>query len=177
MSRVGKSIITLPSGVTVSVNDGIVAVKGPKGELKQPLVHGIGIQVDGFTLQVTRPDELRQSRASHGLIRALLNNMVVGVSTGFERKLEVIGVGYRADVQGAKLVLNLGYSHLVEYQVPNGVSVSVDKQNVISITGIDKQQVGQVAADVRAFRRPDSYKGKGVRYSGEYVRIKTGKSA
>jgi large subunit ribosomal protein L6 len=177
MSRVGKSVITLPSGVAISVNDGVVVVKGPKGELKQPLIHGIGLEVDGTSVQVTRPNELRQTRASHGLVRALINNMVVGVSAGFERKLEVIGVGYRADVQGAKLVLNLGYSHLVEYEVPSGVSVSVDKQNVISITGIDKQRVGQVAADVRAFRPPDSYKGKGVRYSGEYVRIKTGKSA
>ena len=177
MSRVGKNPITLPSGVSVSVKADTVAVKGPKGELTQSLVHGITVDVDGGTVQVNRPDESRQSRASHGLIRSLVNNMVVGVSTGFEKKLEVIGVGYRADVKGSKLVLNLGYSHLVEYDIPKGVSVEVDKQNVISIKGVDKQQVGQVAADVRAFRSPDSYKGKGVRYTGEYVRIKTGKSA
>ena len=177
MSRVGKNPVAIPSGVTVTVSDGAVTVKGPKGELKQSLVHGITASVEDGRVVFGRPDESKQSRSSHGLIRSLVNNMVTGVSKGFEKKLEVIGVGYRADVKGSKLVMNLGYSHPIEYDIPKGVAVSVDKQNVISIQGIDKQQVGQVAAEVRAFRRPDSYKGKGVRYQGEYIRLKTGKSA
>jgi large subunit ribosomal protein L6 len=177
MSRVGKNPIALPSGVTVSVSGNSVKVKGPKGELSQELVHDITVAVEDGNVVVSRPDESRQSRASHGLIRSLVNNMVTGVSQGFEKKLEVIGVGYRADVKGPKLVMNLGYSHLIEYDIPTDIAVSVDKQNVISIQGIDKQQVGQVAAEVRAFRSPDSYKGKGVRYQGEYIRLKTGKSA
>ncbi len=177
MSRVGKNPVVIPNGVTVTIADGTVSVKGPKGELKQPLVHGITASVEDGALLVARPDESKQSRSSHGLVRALVKNMVTGVSTGFERKLEIVGVGYRAEVKGSQLVMNLGYSHPIEYDIPKGVAVAVDKQNVISIQGIDKQQVGQVAAEVRAFRSPDSYKGKGVRYQGEYIRIKTGKSA
>ncbi len=177
MSRVGKNPITIPSGVTVSVDSSVVKVKGPKGELNQELVHDITVAVEGDSVVVSRSNDSRQSRASHGLIRSLVNNMVTGVSKGFEKKLEVIGVGYRADVKGPRLVMNLGYSHLIEYDIPKGIAVSVDKQNVISIQGIDKQRVGQVAAEVRAFRSPDSYKGKGVRYQGEYIRLKTGKSA
>lgn len=177
MSRVGKNPVSIPSGVTVTVADGSVKVKGPKGELSQALVHGITAAVEDGSVVLSRPDESKQSRASHGLVRALVNNMVTGVSQGFEKKLEVIGVGYRADVKGSQLVMNLGYSHPINYDIPKGVAVAVDKQNVITIQGIDKQQVGQVAAEVRAFRSPDSYKGKGVRYQGEYIRLKTGKSA
>jgi len=177
MSRVGKNPVSIPSGVTVTVADGAVKVKGPKGELSQALVHGITAAVEDGSVVFSRPDESKQSRASHGLVRALVNNMVTGVSQGFEKKLEVIGVGYRADVKGSQLVMNLGYSHPINYDIPKGVAVDVDKQNVITIQGIDKQQVGQVAAEVRAFRSPDSYKGKGVRYQGEYIRLKTGKSA
>ena len=177
MSRVGKNPVAIPSGVTVTVADGAVKVKGPKGELSQALVHGITAAVEDGSVVLSRPDESKQSRASHGLVRALVNNMVTGVSQGFEKKLEVIGVGYRADVKGSQLVMNLGYSHPINYDIPKGVAVAVDKQNVITIQGIDKQQVGQVAAEVRAFRSPDSYKGKGVRYQGEYIRLKTGKSA
>jgi large subunit ribosomal protein L6 len=177
MSRVGKNPIAIPSGVTVTVQGESVTVKGPKGELSQALVHGITAAVADGQVVVSRPNDSKQSRASHGLVRALVNNMVTGVSQGFERKLEVIGVGYRADVKGSQLVMNLGYSHPINYDIPNGVAVSVDKQNVITIQGIDKQRVGQVAAEVRAFRSPDSYKGKGVRYQGEYIRLKTGKSA
>jgi large subunit ribosomal protein L6 len=177
MSRVGKNPIAIPSGVTVTVQGESVTVKGPKGELSQALVHGITAAVADGQVVVSRPNDSKQSRASHGLVRALVNNMVTGVSQGFERKLEVIGVGYRADVKGTQLVMNLGYSHSINYDIPSGVAVSVDKQNVITIQGIDKQRVGQVAAEVRAFRSPDSYKGKGVRYQGEYIRLKTGKSA
>jgi large subunit ribosomal protein L6 len=177
MSRVGKNPIAIPSGVTVTVQGESVTVKGPKGELSQALVHGITASVADGQVVVSRPNDSKQSRASHGLVRALVNNMVTGVSQGFERKLEVIGVGYRADVKGTQLVMNLGYSHSINYDIPSGVAVSVDKQNVITIQGIDKQRVGQVAAEVRAFRSPDSYKGKGVRYQGEYIRLKTGKSA
>jgi large subunit ribosomal protein L6 len=177
MSRVGKNPIAIPSGVTVTVQGESVTVKGPKGELSQALVHGITASVADGQVVVSRPNDSKQSRASHGLVRALVNNMVTGVSQGFERKLEVIGVGYRADVKGSQLVMNLGYSHSINYDIPSGVAVSVDKQNVITIQGIDKQRVGQVAAEVRAFRSPDSYKGKGVRYQGEYIRLKTGKSA
>jgi large subunit ribosomal protein L6 len=177
MSRVGKNPIAIPSGVIVTVQGESVTVKGPKGELSQALVHGITAAVADGQVVVSRPNDSKQSRASHGLVRALVNNMVTGVSQGFERKLEVIGVGYRADVKGSQLVMNLGYSHSINYDIPSGVAVSVDKQNVITIQGIDKQRVGQVAAEVRAFRSPDSYKGKGVRYQGEYIRLKTGKSA
>ena len=177
MSRVGKNPIAIPSGVTVTVQGDSVTVKGPKGELSQALVHGVTAAVADGQVVVSRPNDSKQSRASHGLVRALVNNMVTGVSQGFERKLEVIGVGYRADVKGSQLVMNLGYSHSINYDIPSGVAVSVDKQNVITIQGIDKQRVGQVAAEVRAFRSPDSYKGKGVRYQGEYIRLKTGKSA
>jgi len=177
MSRVGKQPISLPKGVTVSVADGQVKVKGPKGELTQSLVSRVSVSVDGETVQVNRADESRPSRANHGLMRALVANMVLGVDKGFEKKLEVIGVGYRADVKGTNLVMNLGYSHLINYAIPDGIKVEVDKQNVITVQGIDKQKVGQVAAEIRGFRKPDSYKGKGVRYVGEYIRIKAGKSA
>lgn len=177
MSRVGKNPINLPSGVQLSVSDGVVTVKGPKGQLNQNLCHGIQVEVDGQTVQVVRPDESRQSRASHGLVRALVNNMVTGVSTGFEKKLEIIGVGYRAEVKGSQLLMNLGYSHQVVYDIPQGVSVVLEKQNSLTVQGVDKQKVGQAAAEIRAFRSPDAYKGKGVRYVGEYIRIKAGKSA
>jgi len=177
MSRVGKQPISLPKGVTVTVADGQVQVKGPKGALTQSIVDRVGVAVDGETVNVTRDDESRPSRANHGLMRALVANMVQGVDKGFEKKLEVIGVGYRADVKGKNLVMNLGYSHLIDFPIPDGISIDVDKQNVITVQGIDKQQVGQVAAEIRGFRKPDHYKGKGVRYVGEYIRIKAGKSA
>ncbi len=177
MSRVGKLPVELPAGVTVTVGDDGVTVKGPKGQLKQVMVAQVDVEIEGQSLQVTRRSEARQARANHGLMRSLVANMVTGVTSGFEKKLEVIGVGYRADVRGKNLVMNLGYSHPIEYGIPTGIDIAVDKANVISIGGIDKQQVGQVAAEIRAFRRPDAYKGKGVRYVGERVRLKAGKSA
>jgi large subunit ribosomal protein L6 len=177
MSRVGKQPVAVPSGVTVSVSGGSVAVKGPKGELHQVLPSLVAANVDAGLLVVTRDDESRQARANHGLARALLRNMVVGVTQGFEKKLEVQGVGFRAEVKGRTLVMNLGYSHPIEFAIPAGIQISVDKNTNLSVQGIDRQVVGQVAAEIRGYRVPDHYKGKGVRYSGETVRIKAGKSA
>jgi large subunit ribosomal protein L6 len=177
MSRIGRRIIALPSGVDLTVDAGTVRVKGPKGELTGALPAHTSLQIDGRSVLVERDSDLRQARANHGLARALVNNMVVGVSKGFEKQLEVIGVGYRAEVKGNALVLNLGYSHPIEFAVPAGISIAVDKANKITVAGIDRQQVGQVSAVIRSFRKPDHYKGKGVRYVNEYVRIKAGKSA
>ena len=177
MSRIGKQPISIPSGVTVDVKDGIVSVKGPKGNLSQAIVAYVGVSVEGSEVICTRQDDSKPSRANHGLIRSLVANMVEGVSKGFEKKLSVLGVGYRADVKGQTLVLNLGYSHPIEFAIPSGINVEVDKANNIIIAGIDKQQVGQVAAVIRGYRTPDHYKGKGVRYFDEQVRIKSGKSA
>jgi large subunit ribosomal protein L6 len=177
MSRVGNLPIPVPSGVTIEVAAGAVNVKGPKGNLSQALVDHVSINVADGQVVVSRANDSRPSRANHGLMRSLVNNMVTGVSRGFEKKLSVVGIGYRAEVRGKNLVLNLGYSHPVEYAIPSGIAIDVDKQNVITVAGIDKQQVGQVAADIRSWRKPDAYKGKGVRYVGERVRIKAGKSA
>lgn len=177
MSRIGKLPIALPKGVTVDVKDAEVEVKGPKGALTQSLVDSVSVEVADDQLVVHRSDDARQSRANHGLMRSLLNNMVTGVSQGFKKELEIIGVGYRAAVKGKTLEMNLGYSHPVNYAIPEGIKIEVDKQGVISIEGTDKQQVGQVAAEIRAWRKPDSYKGKGVRYKGEHVSLKAGKSA
>ena len=177
MSRVGNALIEVPAGVTIQVNDQSVNVSGPNGKLETPLVSHVNVKVEDGVVTVVRDSDLPQARSNHGLIRALVNNMVVGVTKGFEKQLQVLGVGYRADVRGSKLVMQLGYSHNIEYAIPDGISVDVDKANVITVKGIDKQQVGQVAAEIRNFRKPDHYKGKGVRYMGEYVRIKAGKSA
>jgi large subunit ribosomal protein L6 len=177
MSRIGNKPVAVPSGVTVSESGGVLTVKGPKGQLTQHIVDGISFDIGDGTVKVNRADDRRQYRANHGLMRALLNNMVTGVSAGFERKLEIIGVGYKAAVQGNKAVFNLGYSHPVDFPFPDGVSISVDKNTLVTVSGIDKEKVGQAAAEIRGFRPPDSYKGKGVRYQGEYVRLKAGKTA
>lgn len=177
MSRIGNQPLELPAGVTAELSGNEVRVKGPKGQLTQALVPSVSIQIDGNTVTVARAGNGKQARAYHGLMRSLLGNMVEGVTQGFEKKLEILGVGYRADVRGQNLVLNLGYSHPVEYPIPTGIEITVDKSTKLSVKGIDKQQVGQVAADIRAFRRPDSYKGKGVRYEGEHISLKAGKSA
>jgi large subunit ribosomal protein L6 len=177
MSRIGNKPVAVPSGVTVSEGGGVLTVKGPKGQLTQNIVDGISFDIGDGTVKVNRSDDRRKYRANHGLMRALLNNMVTGVSAGFERKLEIIGVGYKASVQGNKAVFNLGYSHPVDFPFPDGVSISVDKNTLVTVSGIDKEKVGQAAAEIRGFRPPDSYKGKGVRYQGEYVRLKAGKTA
>ena len=177
MSRVGNAPISLPSSVTVSVESDVVTVKGPKGELSTKLVSLVSVGQEDGTVVLSRADDTRPAKANHGLMRSLVANMVEGVDKGFEKSLEVIGVGYRANVRGSKLVMQLGYSHLVEFQIPNDIKIEATKDNKIKISGIDKQRVGQIAADIRSKRPPDHYKGKGIRYVGEYVRIKQGKTA
>lgn len=177
MSRIGKLPIQIPSGVTVSVQPTAVEVKGPKGRLAADLVRLVDVAVADGQVIVNRANDSQQARANHGLMRSLVNNMVTGVSTGFEKRLEVNGVGYRAEVRGKQLVMQLGFSHPVEYPIPEGIEIAVEKNTKVSVRGADKQKVGQVAAVIRGFRPPDHYKGKGVRYEGEYVRLKAGKSA
>jgi len=175
MSRIGKQSISLPSGVAVTTSDSEVTVNGPKGRLNIELLPGIRLVQGDHQITVERKNDEALSRARHGLTRALLANMVKGVSQGYERKLEIHGVGYRVQVQGSDLKFNLGFSHDVVYKVPEGVSVSAD-QNVITVSGIDKQKVGQVAAEIRALRKPEPYKGKGIRYVDEQILRKSGKS-
>ena len=177
MSRIGKSPIPVPSGVDITVTGNHITVKGPKGTLERALPGDVTIGREGDTLVVTRPNDERQSRALHGLARSLLNNMVVGVTDGFTKELEIIGVGYRATAAGpGTLDLALGFSHPVQVKAPEGVTFEVPAPNRISVKGIDKELVGQVAADIRAIRKPEPYKGKGVRYQGEYVARKAGKT-
>ncbi|HZJ28022.1 MAG TPA: 50S ribosomal protein L6 [Acidimicrobiia bacterium] len=178
MSRIGKQPITLPSGVEVTISDQRVAVKGPKGELELVAPETITVAKEGDVVVVTRPDDERRSRALHGLTRSLVNNMVLGVSEGFSRELEIVGVGYRAIAQGAnKLELQVGFSHTVPFEAPAGITFELPSQNRIIIRGADKQQVGQVAANIRKVRKPEPYKGKGIRYADERVLRKSGKSA
>jgi large subunit ribosomal protein L6 len=178
MSRVGRSPIPVPSGVDVTIGAGTVSVKGPKGTLSRTVVEPITIRQEEDTLFVERPDDLRASRSRHGLMRALVNNMVVGVTTGFTRELEIIGVGYRATAAGPnKLDLALGFSHPVSFEAPEGITFEVPSPTRIIISGIDKEIVGQVAANIRKIRKPEPYKGKGIRYAGERVIRKAGKAA
>lgn len=175
MSRVGKLPIAIPSGVTITVDDSEITVKGTKGELKQFTMPGVTVKQEGDELVVTRVNDEPKIRAKHGLMRALLQNMVTGVSEGFSRKLEINGVGYRVAQQGTDLKLNIGLSHDVIYHVPAGVTTAVE-QNTITVSGISKQQVGQVAAEIRALKKPEPYKGKGIKYAGERIIRKSGKS-
>jgi large subunit ribosomal protein L6 len=177
MSRIGKQPITLPAGVEVAIDGLTVKVKGPKGELTQVLPGFVTIRQEGDQVLVERVDDSRQAYSYHGLSRTLINNMVVGVSEGFFKKLEIIGVGYRAALKGNDIELQLGYSHPVLVKAPAGISFEVPAPTQITVNGIDKQQVGQVAADIRKWRKPEPYKGKGIRYEGEYVRRKLGKAA
>ncbi|MDH3706235.1 MAG: 50S ribosomal protein L6 [Acidimicrobiia bacterium] len=178
MSRVGQTPVSLPSGVEVSISGSSVEVKGPKGTLSRELPGGLTVRQDDDQLVVERPDDERETRALHGLGRSLVNNMVIGVSEGFTKELEIVGVGYRANAKGSdKLELMLGFSHPVEVTAPEGVTFDVPQQTQIIVSGIDKQQVGQVAADIRAIRKPEPYKGKGVRYAGEHIIRKAGKAA
>ena len=177
MSRIGKLPISVPGGLTITVDDGnTVTVKGPKGTLTEKISPDMMIEQDNGVLHVKRPSDDKQHRALHGLTRSLIHNMVVGVTEGFAKNLEIEGVGYRAQLQGSKLVLNMGYSHPVEFEAPEGISFEVPAPNRITVKGISKQQVGQMAADIRAVREPEPYKGKGIRYAGEYVRRKEGKT-
>jgi large subunit ribosomal protein L6 len=177
MSRIGKKPIPLPTGVSVDKVEGTVRVKGPKGTLSEPIPEMISLEVRDGAVVLERPDDAKQTRAYHGLARALVANMVRGVVEPFARELEIQGVGYRAEVSGGKLNLLLGFSHPVVIPVPEGLSVSVDRNVVVKIEGIDRQRVGQFAADLRRLRPPEPYKGKGIRYVGETVRRKAGKAA
>ncbi len=177
MSRKGRQPIVLPKGVEVKLQGQSITVKGPKGTLSQALISGVSIQVEPGQVLVNVENESREMSKFHGLYRALVNNMVVGTTTGFEKKLEMQGVGYRAAVQGNLLDLQLGFSHPTKLPIPKEIAVKVDKNTLISITGICKQTVGQFAAQVRAMRPPEPYQGKGIRYDGEYVRRKAGKAA
>lgn len=176
MSRIGNKPVILPEGVTVTQNGNDVTVKGPKGELTRAFVPNIKMNIEGNEVVFTRPNDEKENRALHGTMRANFNNMVVGVSQGFEKALELIGVGYRAQLQGKKLVLNVGYSHPVEMDAPEGVTVEVPSNTQVIVKGSDKEKVGEFAANIRGVRPPEPYKGKGIRYVGEYVRRKEGKT-
>jgi large subunit ribosomal protein L6 len=175
MSRVGRKLITVPKGVTVTVGKTNIGVKGPKGELKRDVPEGVTVALNGAELTVTRADDSGDNRAKHGMMRALLANMVKGVTDGFERKLEINGVGYRADVAGQKLNMALGFSHPVTFELPKGIAAKVDK-NVVILSGIDKEQLGETASKIRAIRPPEPYKGKGIKYLEEVIKRKVGKT-
>ncbi|ATH94062.1 50S ribosomal protein L6 [Bacillus glycinifermentans] len=177
MSRVGKKLLEIPSGVTVTLNNNTVTVKGPKGELTRTFHPDMNIKIEDNVLTVERPSDNKEHRALHGTTRSIIGNMVEGVSKGFERGLELVGVGYRASKSGNKLVLNVGYSHPVEIVPENGIEIEVPSQTKIVVKGTDKERVGATAANIRAVRSPEPYKGKGIRYEGEMVRRKEGKSA
>ena len=177
MSRIGRMPIALPAGVTVDIaENNKVTVKGPKGTLERVLPAEMEIKLDGTTVTVSRPNDLNKMKSLHGLTRTLIHNMVVGVTEGYEKKLEVNGVGYRAQKNGKTLVLSLGYSHPVEMTDPEGIEVAVDGQNLIIVKGIDKEKVGQYAAEIRSKREPEPYKGKGIKYVDEVIRRKVGKT-
>ena len=177
MSRVGRLPIAIPAGVTVSVTaDKVVSVKGPKGELVKAMHKDINIAVENNEVIVTRPSDIKEHRALHGLTRALINNMVIGVNEGFVKTLELVGVGYRAQLQGSKLVMNLGFSHPVEIQALDGITFEIPAATKVVIKGIDKQVVGAQAADIRRWRKPEPYKGKGIKFEGEVIRRKEGKT-
>jgi large subunit ribosomal protein L6 len=177
MSRIGKYPITVPAGVTVEVEDDVVTVAGPKGTLTHTLVGGIAVErAETGDLQVVRPDDERRSKSLHGLTRTLVANMVTGVTAGFEKKLEIVGVGYRVQAKGQALEFALGYSHSITVEPPAGISFAVESPTKFSVSGIDKQQVGEIAANIRKLRKPEPYKGKGIRYAGEQVRRKAGKA-
>ena len=178
MSRIGKTPIEIKSGVEVVVNADSVEIKGPKGALAQSIPEGIEVQKEEETIIVKRDNDLRETKALHGLVRSLLNNMVHGVTEGYQKQLELVGVGYRAQSKGNNaLELQLGFSHPVKYSAPDGITLEVPSQTEINISGINKQVVGQVAADIRALKKPEPYKGKGIRYVGEHIIRKAGKTA
>ena len=176
MSRIGKMPVTIPAGVDVTIDGSTVSVKGPKGELTRSFQPSMTITREGEQIIVTRPDDTRESKSYHGLTRTLIHNMVEGVSTGFTKKLQLVGVGYRAALKGKDLEMQLGYSHPVTVVAPEGITFEVPSQTEIVVTGPSKEQVGQVAANIRKWRKPEPYKGKGIRYEGEVVRRKVGKA-
>ena len=177
MSRIGKLPVAVPAGVTVSTGANEIKVKGPKGELSQKLATGVKLVHEAGAVAVVRENDERQSRSNHGLTRALLANMVTGVTKGYERRLTILGVGFKGEIKGKSLVLALGYSHPVEFPFPPGITIEVDKQTTLVIKGADRQVVGETAAKLRSLRSPDSYKGKGIRNEGEHIKLKAGKTA
>jgi len=176
MSRIGKMPVALPAGVKVTINDGLLSVEGPKGKLTQEVRKEVAFDIQKEEIIVTRKDESKASRSYHGLYRQLLSNMILGVTKGFSKTLIVNGVGYRAEVKGNLLILNLGYSNIIEFVIPEGITISVEGQNKVTVSAIDKQLVGQTAAEIRSLRVPEPYKGKGVKYENEVIRRKVGKS-
>ncbi len=177
MSRIGRMPIAIPAGVTFDVTpDNVVTVKGPKGTLEKAMHKNMNISVEDGQISVTRPNDEKENRSLHGLTRTLVNNMVIGVSEGYHKTLELVGVGYRAQMQGKKLVLNLGFSHPVEFDAIDGIEFEIASPTKLTVRGIDKELVGDVAADIRAWRKPEPYKGKGVKYEGEVIRRKVGKT-
>src|SRR5512147_683773 len=173
MSRIGKKPVEIPAGVDVKLLDNTIKVKGPKGELQWSFPAGTTVSVKDKEIVVARADDQKKNRALHGLTRSLISNMVLGVTQGYQRVLDIVGVGYRAQVQGSKIVLSLGYSHAIEFNLPDGITAAVDqKQTQITLTGIDKQKIGQMAANLKALRKPDIYKGKGIRFSGQRMKLK-----
>ncbi len=177
MSKIGRAPITIPAGVTITQNGTLLTVTGPKGVLTHTIPAGITATVDGTNLIITRASEEKTHRALHGVTRAIIANHVTGTTVGFTKNLELVGTGYRARMQGSTLVLSLGFSHEIEFSAPAGITIAVENTNLIKVSGIDRQQVGEVAAKIREFRKPEPYKGKGVRYQGEIVRKKAGKAA
>jgi large subunit ribosomal protein L6 len=177
MSRIGKMPVVLPKGVEVKQANGTLSVKGPKGSLEFNAHPDMNVVIDGGELRVERPSDEKEHRALHGLTRTLIANMMTGVTDGFAKTLEIVGVGYRADVSGKGLTLNLGFSHTIDYKPVDGISIECPNQTTIVVSGIDKQKVGQAAAEIRGFKPPEPYKGKGIRYQGEHVRRKAGKTA
>lgn len=177
MSRIGKKPIEVPNGVTISRDGDVIKVKGPKGELQQKLVSNISVELKENEVIVTRPDDTKQNKSLHGLTRALIQNMVTGVTASYSKTLDIVGVGYRAELKGNNLLLNIGYSHPIYFMPPEGVTIEVPTQTQIVISGSDKQLVGQVAAKIRSIRKPEPYKGKGIKYSDEMIQRKAGKTA
>lgn len=176
MSRIGKLPIEIPKGVKISQNEGVLSVQGPNGKLSRQIMTCITLNVSETSLEVVRNDDTATARSAHGLTRTLINNMVVGVTKGFQTDLEINGVGYRAEVKGKELVLSLGYSHPINFPIPDGIVIDVDKMTKLSVKGFDKELVGQTAAKIRSFREPEPYKGKGVKYADETILRKAGKT-
>ena len=176
MSRIGKKPVALPKGVKVTIHGAEAVVEGSKGTLRCPIHAGITVDVQADSINLTRVSDEAQYRAFHGLTRALINNAVLGVTTGWKKELDIVGVGYKAAMEGPSLRLDLGYSHPINYSAPEGITIAVEKNTHLTVTGIDRQLVGQVAADIRKFRKPEPYKGKGVQYTGEVIRRKAGKT-
>lgn len=181
MSRIGKAPINVPSGVTLTINDSNVTVKGPKGELSQQVSEKMELNLEDGVFTISRPDESKESKSLHGLYRALINNMVIGVTEGYKKELELVGVGFKAESKGNLLELNLGYSHNIYFQIPSELKVTTEtvkgKPPLVTLEGTDKQLIGHIAAEIRSLRKPEPYKGKGVKFKGEIIRRKAGKAA